>query len=418
MQDNEADVLKALEQGIRAGGTDLPRKKLGLANDRQGAALLRDLCDKGYMADTGKGKFSLTENGLTFWQKKCGPGRYQNTRDQVIQNFLEILQKKSGKKLPARQLRYFLPQWLQDAERLKLCEKTGPGSYRLLPDGEEFLLSRLPAAKRLEIKRSRYQKKVDVVRQLRAELTGQLTALHNDVVREFYQLQQQESQLQAINAQFGRHLEVCDSAYGESIRALADALSLVDAARIFREQVIKDGEEAKAQMESSCREIGERLRALEIMVLKKLGDIEQNLAKVDVEDLVQERLRLASMSGQLAEIPEQRLVPVPLGSPPDFDQIKLEGMDDEEIFCVAGEIHRQYCHIHPETGGTMPIPELFEGLKKRRSVVELKVLHDFLIQWMHQGRISLWVCSTPGLEPRADMGIPSERGLLFYVRMR
>ncbi len=70
---------------------------------------------------------------------------------------------------------------------------------------------------------------------------------------------------------------------------------------------------------------------------------------------------------------------------------------------------------YPYLAGSMPIPDLYDALKKEGKVKNLKDLQDRLMKLKDQGKAILEIVSSPTLEPRSDYAIRTDRGLLFYV---
>ena len=70
------------------------------------------------------------------------------------------------------------------------------------------------------------------------------------------------------------------------------------------------------------------------------------------------------------------------------------------------------------TAELIKVPNLTDRVRAEVPGVTAARFHDLLRLWQSEDRLVLQVCNDPHVEPRSAEGIPSSRGLLFYVEMK
>jgi hypothetical protein len=70
------------------------------------------------------------------------------------------------------------------------------------------------------------------------------------------------------------------------------------------------------------------------------------------------------------------------------------------------------------TSELIKVPNLTDRVRAEVPGLSTTRFHDLLQRWQREDRLVLQVCNDPHFETRSAEGIPSSRGLLFYVEMK
>jgi len=98
-------------------------------------------------------------------------------------------------------------------------------------------------------------------------------------------------------------------------------------------------------------------------------------------------------------------------------QATVAAKPEQEIWDATREVHAKLREATLRLGGIVKFPELSDAVVSTVPGLTPKQFQAQLLKWHADGRLVLQVCNDRYLEPRADEGIESPRGLLFYVHL-
>jgi len=91
---------------------------------------------------------------------------------------------------------------------------------------------------------------------------------------------------------------------------------------------------------------------------------------------------------------------------------------DPEAFPTLHRLYIEEAEKQPMMAGNLTISELYDGMVAKGFSNDVEKFKSALLGWMKERKLTLWVVDSPRLEPRSKTdGIPSDRGLLYFVRM-
>jgi hypothetical protein len=91
---------------------------------------------------------------------------------------------------------------------------------------------------------------------------------------------------------------------------------------------------------------------------------------------------------------------------------------EEAIWQATRRAYEQLEKQFKLTSELIKVPNLTDLVRTEIPGLPAERLHDLLQRWQREDRLVLQVCNDPHFEPRSAEGIPSPRGLLFYVDMK
>jgi hypothetical protein len=395
-------AFQALDKAIEAGGSNLGSKTLA-GSGKAASEILNELCASGFLSKAGgkTAKYSVTPEGRAVWEKEAPPERLrqQQERDREQQKkslveLISLVQQKQGKTFSKTETTRFSASLRQDACDRKLVELGAKAnSYRLMPAGEELLQSDQPLDRQLQRLRQLQQQTVAQWRAAQQRLHQALESMGSPV---------SQSVQAAADELTGRANQVFQQ-FDHALVELGAFPVLLTAARQLRQEA-----------EMACQEAVQRLESEK----NRLAELEARLN----QSAEQQREQLAEFERRLRERLDDLAARLAAGGKSDSEPTKqpdgsVVPSDDAvwEATWRAGESLRQ---ATLRIGGIIKIPELTDGVRKVFPDLGVAAFHDLLQRWQQEDRLTLQLCNDPRLEPRAAEGIPSSRGLLFYVQIR
>ena len=361
---------KAIESDSALG------KKALVGSAKEGGKLLDELCQSGCISKTAdrSPKYSLTPHGREIWERQAPPERRQHVKEEQQRNqrdsltdFLSLVEKRSGTALSkSEQIR--IPQALrQDALNRKLVEPaTKANSYRLLPAGQEMLLSEQPVEQQLQR-----------LRELQSKIVAQLRSIHQRLDEELARLD------------------------GDSMQDM----------RIARTELKDRGEQASQALDSLLAELSAFPRLLS--AARRLQAEQRQLTELEVrvrQSLLDQHEQLEAFERRM----EQRFHEWSRPTHSEKDPGLLNASVWEATRQAAEKLKLETFRL----GGIVKVPELTDAVRKAFPALSPAAFHELLRKWQQEDRLTLQLCNDPRLEPRAAEGIASPRGLLFYVQLR
>ena len=395
-------VLQALEKAVEAGGSDLTGKVIAGAG-KKASKILNDLYSSGFLHKTaGKPpKYNLTPEGRAAWESQVLPERRRELQERQgrqerknLGELLTLIRQKSDSPLTKRDIGRFPPTLLQDACDRGLVE---PGakknSYRLLPAGEEHLLADQPLEQQLQQLRQLHQKTVAHWRAVQQSLRQELDGIGG----------QASEGLQTATGQLSEKALQAHQTFEQVLSELGAFPALLNAARQIRAEVDAAYREARKRMESEAA---------------RLTDLEMRLGQANKQQREQLEAFEQRIEGRLDDLARRVTLPT------DHNKTSPAGVHDPhmpveaDIWDATGRAYRQLKQETIRIGGIVKVPELSDQVRKQFSGLSAASFHNLLEKWQREDRLTLQLCNDPRLEPRADEGLKSARGLLFYVQLR
>jgi hypothetical protein len=380
-------VFQVLDKAVEAGGENLSGKDIAGTN-KEAKGVLDEACSAGLLTKTGarSPKFSLTAQGRATWEQQVSPERRQQLRARkeeekrrALAGFLGVVRDKPDKALTTKkELERYPSSLRQDAVARRLVEPgSKPNSYRLLPAGDEVLLAEEPIEQQL-----------DRLRQLQREASGRWAAAHQRLRQDL------EGggwpAVQAAAAELADRGRQACVAFDQAVAELGAFPVLITAARQLR----ADAEAAYGQAVQRLESEKARLAELEAGLKATAEQIEA------VERRAEKCLR--ELASRVTSPPAQQ------GSSPS----------DAAVWEVARRACEELRQETARLGGIIKVPDLTDKVRQAFPDLTPPTVHDLLRKWQQEDRLTLQLCNDPRLEPRANEGIHSPRGLLFYIQVR
>lgn len=409
----EERMLDALEQGILVGGQSLAPKDFGL---KKTDSLFKLLLKEEYVVAEGEKTFSITASGLKFWEMIRGNAYVQGIKNKAISSFLDSIQKeydsgrKKGGRGKAKAGPSLLQQWLDEAKLQQLFVEED-GRLQVLPAGQDFLFSLLPVEEKIERRKTDYLQRLVSLEQDQSALAQEFSGLQSQVAAGFGLGKELEKIRDAVIAEMRCKAEEYTKAYENSLKTLSNLAQFMEGARKFQNQVRQESEVAAAKIEKNCQEALENLKKLEAQTIPRFSKLEGDILRLKdrldkIGKEVEEWQLQTTSNARQQKKAQAAIVPTP------------KTFSEEEIFQTMKAAHQKYCQDYPYWGDAVTIPDLFDSLKFRGILDSLPRFHQLLNKWWEERRISLRVCDRPSMEKRAQEGIPSGHGLLFYVYIK
>jgi hypothetical protein len=395
----EDKLFAALDRMVENGGQKVAKGAVvGDLAKKAADALLADLSAHKYIRKDGN-KFTLTDEGRYAWESRASESRKQELTDRAVAEFLAVVVKVNAKALTAKQRQQFDEGFIKRVQAEGLVVGAGANKYKLSPKGEEFLQAREleEQLKRLRTAAQGLLKEPQALLAGLAKDTEQLAeggairsafaearaAIQEEVARAQAGLERSLEGLQA----FGSLLRVAQTLEKELPRAVSGALERIDAeaeqVRKLEAELRQRADQFREQMEQS-REQMERWAAA-----------------------VEERTRAERQSAG-ARGPAPAPSSAPAAEPPP----------DEVIWKATRRAYEQLEQRFKLTAELIKVPDLNDSVHAEVPELTVARFHDLLQRWQREDRLVLQVCNDPHVEPRSAEGIPSSRGLLFYVEMK
>ncbi len=401
------EILEPLEKAIILGGTSLTKKAIGLSA-KKAQLLFNELCQKQLLKESAKNKYDVTSKGLEFWKKEVGHSRYEKIKEQVWEDFFQILKKKEGKKLNATESRNILPIWRKEAEETKLIKKKTTNTFLLEPKGEKFLFERLPIDKQAVIKQEKLEEEFDSIEKQQKTFFTQLNSLKKMATDNL----PQSAEITKLNTEVASHLEKQVQKFKETF---VDTMKEIRSTALFSmisETLQKEVQEANLkaieQAEEYYQRTAEKIEETKQEFTQSCQALEENLSNCKETSLSKQNEILADIQSLQKKLKTENVQ----------EQRNANHFDENSLFELLKKSYQSYCKKNPAYAGSMPIPNLFDELIKESKNLSLKDFHKMLIKWKKEQKLSLRVCNSPRLEPRSKEGIKSEYGILFYVRVK
>lgn len=374
----------------KAIASDSPLGKSALiGKGKDGDKLLEELCQSGCLSKSAGSspKYNLTPHGREVWQGEAPPERRQQVqaeqqrkqREKLIA-FLRLVEKNNGKGLSKPEQQRYPESLLQDAVNRKLVETGAKAySYRLLPTGEEMLLSELPVEKQLQRLRELQSRMVAPLRAIHRQFEEELTGLDGEALPD----------VRSAQTELRDRGEQASQAFDALLTGLSAFPLLLSAAQRLqaRQRQLNDQE---ARLLQSLQEQRKQLEAF--------------------EQRMQERFHEWSST--------QRTTAENAPSVPPAHAEAVSPPQDAAVWEAARTAANLLKQETFRLGGIVKVPELTDAVRRTFPDLAPAALHELLRKWQQEDRLTLQLCNDPRLESRAAEGIATPRGLLFYVQLR
>lgn len=401
----DVKLVESLEKGIEASGVGVPAKALAPAG-KPGKALLEELKEKGYLKSEDGKKYDVTEAGWEAWLANGRPERRAKLRAEALRKLLEAVKAGGGKKkLKPKDLTACPERWRNEAFERKFLQEVKPEVYQLLPAGEDFLESLLPASVQLERRQAQYRTELEALQEESRKVSERVVALRERLLPECERLQRElgdaagglkQELMQAVEEQQRSSREATEALRGASAFAL-----LAQQIRARAEEVTASAQE---KVESRLRELNGPLEDVE-----RLKNDVASLQSALSNHVLQTETELTRLAREVATHPAESVA--------TGNGVSLAGGSEAEVLESLRRIHREIDAGNPALGGTVRIPDLYDRLREDGLVSDLESFHRLLLKWEKDDQLRLRVYDDPHAEPRRAEGIESGRGLLFYVRL-
>jgi hypothetical protein len=394
--------LKALDKAIEAGGDNLTAT--AVASGKAGAATIAELCQLDYLAKSGgsKPKYTVTAKGRAAWENEVSEDRKREVRlrdevqqKQALLTFLTAVEKKKGKAFTANEVKKLSEELINKARDEQLVERTEKANaYRLLENGEYLVLATKPLDEQLQFLATKpVSQQIRWLRELQVKTVAQWRTAHQQLAQQISEIANQDSA--ADISEIGRRGEEACKTF-DDVLAEQNGLARVTAlAREFRASVANTVAQATKKSESNMElltqaletagELKEEMKAVEQRMTDRLTAIEQQVT-----------------SGQ-PKVPLSQAVP------------KRPESAEAEVWAATREGYHRLKRETASTGGIVTIPELSDSVRATFADLSVAAYHRMLLDWEDNGWLVLKLCNDRANEKRANEGIESPRGLLFYV---
>jgi hypothetical protein len=298
-----------------------------------------------------------------------------------VADFLTVVVKQNGKALTAAQRKQFDEAFIKRVQADDLVVEAGANKYKLSPKGEEFRQGR-----ELE----------EQLKGLRTDVQNHLEALEARLQR-FAKDTEQLAQGGAIRSAFGYAEAVLQTFAG--LTGAAQTLEKALPGAVSRALASIAAEVERVQkLETGLRQTADQIR-------EQLGQTRQQM-ELRVA-AVEEKARAAKQpAGAAGTTPAPTTAPV--AEPPA----------DEAVWQATQRAYAQLEQRFKLTSELIKVPNLTDLVRTELPELTAARFHDLLQRWQREDRLVLQVCNDPHVEPRAAEGIPSSRGLLFYLEMK
>jgi hypothetical protein len=383
---------------VEAGGQKLAKKVVvGNLATKAADALLADLETHRYIRKDGK-SFTLTDEGRQAWNGRATEARKRELADRAVADFLAAVVKQNGRALTAGQKKQFDADFIQRVQADGLVVEAGPNKFKLSPTGEGFLQAR-ELEEQLKPLRTATQdllKKPQALLQRFAADTEQLAEA--GPVRAAFEDARRAIQEDVARAQqeFERSLD--------GLRAYA---SLMAAAQTFK-KALPDLSGTLERIEAEVN----RVQKLHAELRQTAHEFKEQLQTAQQQ--MEQRVAAVEEKAQ-----EQKKPTVAGTSTPLQDSAKAaEPTSEEAVWQATRRAYEQLEQQFKLTSELIKVPNLTDRVRAEVPGLTADHFHELLQRWQREDRLVLQVCNDPEAESRTGEGIPSPRGLLFYVEMK
>ncbi len=385
-------MFAAIDRMIESGGQNLARAVvIGKLAKKPADTLLAELEKNGFIRKEGS-KFSLTGEGRRAWDGQAGEDRKRELADRPIAAFLAAVQKQGGKALTATQKRQFSDEIVQRVKAEGLVVEAGANKYKLSANGEAFLKTR-ELEEHLKQLRTNvqhlFQAPHDLLQQI-AQDTANLAqggAARSAIAEARSAI---EGEVARAKATFERSLQGIQAIAGLGAVAQTLEKSLPAALAGALERIDVEAERMK-QRQADLRQTAEEF----------WKDLEQARQEID------RRMAAVDEKAQAAKKPVDPVVSTPAPVP-----------SDDVVWQATRRAYEQLEQQFKLTSELIKVPRLTDLVRGEFPALTPAHFHDLLQRWQREDRLVLQVCNDPHFEPRSSEGIPSPRGLLFYIDMK
>jgi predicted transcriptional regulator len=396
----EETLFAAMDRMIEAGGQKIGKAAVtGDLKGKPASNLIEDLQKRGYVRKDGS-KFTLTDEGRRAWEGQASEERKREVADRPIAAFLAVVQKQGGKALTAKQQQPFGEGLIHRVQADGLVIEEGANKYRLSPKGEEFLQAREPIESQLARLRTNVQELLKAPQRLLERLARDSEKLSDGA----------EVRSAFAEARSTIHQEVARSQaeFERSLEGLQAFAGLIEAGQAFKKALPAavsgvlariDAEAGRVQkLETELRQTADQIR-------EQLEQARQEMERraAAVEEKVRGEKKPAAAAGS-TPVPSSTSATAPAS--------------DEAVWQATRRAYEQMEQQFKMTSELIKVPNLTDLVRKEISTLTPTQFHDLLQRWQGEDRLVLQVCNDPHFEPRSVEGIPSSRGLLFYVEMK
>jgi predicted transcriptional regulator len=385
---------------MEAGGQKFARGVVvGDLAKKAADALLADLGKQGYIRKDGS-KFTITEEGRQAWERRASEARKQELADRVVAEFLAVVVKQNGKALTASQRQRFNEGFIKRVQADELVVEAGANKYKLSSKGEEFLEAREPLEGQLKRLRSATQDLLKAPQALLQRLAKETEKLaEGGAIR---------SAFVEARAAIQGEVERAQAEFERSLDGLQAFASLIAAAQAFNKALPAAVSGALERINAEA----ERVQKLEAELRQTADQFREQLGQAR-----QQMERRASAVEEKARA-EQKPEGAGGTTTAPSSATAAEPASDEAIWQATRRAYEQLEQRFKMTTELIKVPNLTDIVRAEVPGLTVPRFHDLLQRWQSEDRLVLQVCNDPHFEPRAAEGIPSSRGLLFYVEMK
>ena len=393
-------LFVALDRMIEAGGQKLARSVVVTNLAKKTAdSLLVELTQHGYIRKDGN-KFTITDEGRQAWERKASEARKRELADRALAQFLAVVVKQNGKALTASQKKQFDESFIKRVQTDELVLEVSANKYKLSLKGEEFLQAREPLEEQLKRLRT-------ATRNL---LKGPQALLQR--------LSQETEKLTEGGEIRSAFADARAAIQGEVVRAQADFERSLEGLQAFA-SLIAASQTFKKELPAAVSKALERID-VEAARVQNLEAEFRHTADQFREQLEQARQHMERQAATVEEKARAEQKPVSSGgtAPAPNSATAAEPLSDVAVWPATQRAYEQLEQRFKLTSELIKIPNLTDGVRMEVPGLTAARFHNLLLRWQHEDRLVLQVCNDPHLEPRSAEGIPSSRGLLFYVEMK
>lgn len=389
----DAALHEILDRALFAGGSQLRRGEL-VSADAEGNRLLAELLTANYLARAPQNRYSVTEEGRLAWEAEAPEERRRQWREykanelqRTLAECLQVVEQQAQreKALTAAQRRKYAAPLALALERKLIAPDEKEHRYHLRPAGKELLLAQLPPRVQLQ-----------ELQRLHQELYDRWRAAQQSLQDQFDRYQEQAGASRRTAEQLSARVEQARAEYAESLRQLQLQAEVLEAAQHLEESIVRAGQNALQAVQQASAH-GEQLAD---QVRRQL--LQQQVEQEDFRHVFQNRL--AVVRGEITPGDSKSAVDITSSLNPEVPET-----------AVWAATLQAYERLRRERE-PVKLPELTDAVLLAVYGLTDEALDQFLLHWEQQGKLQLLPLADTA-EDRAAEGIPSSRGLLFFVQL-
>jgi hypothetical protein len=392
-------LFAALDRMVEVGGQKLARPVVvGDLAKKAADALLTDLAAHKYIHKEGT-KFTITDEGRHAWESRASEARKRELADRAVAKFLAVVDKQKGKALTRTQQQQFEEAFVKRVQADELVVEAGANKYHLSPKGEAFLQAQGPLDEQLKRLRSIAQ-----------DLLKAPQALLQRLARDTEQLAEEGPIRSAFR-------EAREAIQGEVVRAQTEFERSLDGLQAFA-SLTAAAQTLKKALPAAVSGALQRIDVEVERVQKLEADLRQTANEIR-EQVEQARQQMEQRAAAVEEKARSEKKPAsPDGATPVPSSPMAVGPSDEAVWQAMRRAYEQLEQQFKLTSELIKVPNLTDRVRAEMPGLTAARFHELLQRWQREDRLVLQVCNDPHFEPRSADGIPSSRGLLFYVEMK